>query len=79
MLTDQLPGDLFQPMPIIWLQVTADPTPQTNIYQCPVYKTSLRSGELLSTGHYTNYVMTIQLPSQDPEAFWVKRGVALLC
>lgn len=48
-------------------------------YACPLYRTSARAGTLSSTGHSTNYVTAIQLPSTNNHDFWVMRGVALLC
>eukprot|EP00658_Telonema_sp_P-2_P084456 TRINITY_DN9378_c0_g1_i3.p1 TRINITY_DN9378_c0_g1~~TRINITY_DN9378_c0_g1_i3.p1 ORF type:complete len:1690 (+),score=414.28 TRINITY_DN9378_c0_g1_i3:40-5109(+) len=49
-------------------------------YMCPIYRTGARRGVLATTGHSTNYVMSIKLPiprSTDP-AHWTKRGAAIM-
>ncbi len=45
-------------------------------YPCPVYRTQLRKGEITPTGHSTNYIFTLDLPSDVPPRHWINRGVA---
>jgi dynein heavy chain, axonemal len=49
-----------------------------NRFACPLFKTPDRKGVLMTTGHSTNYVCDIKLPTNVPAAHWVKRGVAML-
>ncbi|XP_063958044.1 dynein axonemal heavy chain 6-like isoform X2 [Lytechinus pictus] len=49
------------------------------VYECPLYRTSARSGTLSSTGLSTNFVTSIDLPTEQSPDFWIRRGVALLC
>ncbi|EGR32288.1 hypothetical protein IMG5_089580 [Ichthyophthirius multifiliis] len=74
---------LYQYMPHIWLIPTdkiQNYEHYINVYETPVYKTSKRAGNLSTTGHSTNYVLSIYLPIEKSSLpnHWVKRGVAAL-
>lgn len=53
--------------------------PKDTIFQCPLYKTSTRRGELSTTGHSTNFVMYMGVKTKLDSDHWVRRGVAMLC
>ena len=79
-LAESLPKILYDSLPVIWLK----PAIKTEIstegkYVSPVYKTSARQGQLSTTGHSTNFVLAINIPTIKPQKHWVLRGTCLLC
>jgi len=89
-LAESQPKELFVDFPAIHLtpQVNRKP-PTEGVYSCPCYKTTVRAGLLSTTGHSTNFVLMVELPSKEPcsgnfhkyietfSAHWIKRAVAL--
>jgi len=76
-LTDSKPKELYSDLPLIQLLPIADRVqPKTGIYNCPLYKVLSRRGTLSTTGHSTNYVMSLELTSAEEEAIWIRAGVA---
>ena len=69
-LVDPRPKELFSPMPVLHLvpeQFRKEP--QDGIYRCPVYKILTRTGVLSTTGHSTNFVFWLAVPSNKPTIF----------
>ena len=69
-LIDPKPKELFSPMPVIhMLPVQNREIPTGGIYRCPVYKVLTRTGTLSTTGHSTNFVTWIEIPSNKETIF----------
>jgi dynein heavy chain len=86
-LNDSLPKQLYTEVPVIHLQPEKDRVDKTeNVYRCPVYKILSRRGTLSTTGHSTNFIMWIEVPSnrtnitnfmgQSDQEEWIRAGVA---
>jgi dynein heavy chain len=79
-LCESKPKILHVHAPFMLLQPTllVDIKP-SHCYNCPVYRTAERRGVLATTGHSTNFLMSIRVPSKHPPSHWTRRGVAMLC
>jgi len=76
-LTDSTPKKLFVDLPLMHMvPVEERAIPDSGIYNCPVYKVLSRTGTLSTTGHSTNFVMWLEIPSARTEDVWIKAGVA---
>jgi dynein heavy chain, axonemal len=86
-LTDSLPKQLYADLPVIHLLPKRNRVePTGGIYRCPVYKILSRRGTLSTTGHSTNFIMWIEIPStrtnivnnegKADQEEWIRGGVA---
>jgi dynein heavy chain len=79
-LCESQPKVLFTPAPLFWLKpLLMKDIKEFACYDCPVYRTPDRRGVLATTGHSTNFVMYMKVPSVQPESHWTMRGVAMMC
>lgn len=79
MLVESRPKQLFTAAPLLWMQPTeVSQKRHFPNYLCPVYRTTERRGVLATTGHSSNFVTNVELPSDQPNDHWTRRGVAML-
>merc|ERR1719174_2859090 len=74
-IEESVPRVLFSLMPVIQLKpVIATELDRSGTYKCPLYKTSRRAGTLSTTGHSTDFVVPLDIPTEKPSGHWVRRG-----
>ncbi|TYZ58010.1 hypothetical protein PybrP1_003505 [[Pythium] brassicae (nom. inval.)] len=80
MIAESIPNELFDRMPVIWLKpMRREEYKPADVYECPLYKTSIRAGTLSTTGHSTNFVVSLDIPTDKDPDHWIRRGCAMLC
>lgn len=76
-LVDSRIGELFTRLPAVRF-IPCLELKRGDRYEAPLYKTQARSGVLSTTGHSTNFILSILLPSAYSSDFWILRGTALV-
>lgn len=71
-------GQMQSELPAMHMMPRQNFTRPADDYVAPLYKTSVRAGVLSTTGHSTNFVVSVHLPSKQNSDYWVCKGAALL-
>lgn len=65
------------------LKITFEPKltkdiPEFNCFECPLYITRERRGQLTTIGHSNNFILNINLKTKDNKKKWIKRGTGFV-
>lgn len=78
LIDESKPKELYTDVPVIhFLPKVNRELPTSGVYFCPLYKVLSRAGTLSTTGHSTNYVLFVELPTDLDQGVWIKAGVAM--
>lgn len=69
---------MYPSLPVLHINPVLELPNDDSRYVCPLYKTTVRAGVLSTTGHSTNFVVAILLPSRKKQSYWILKGTALL-
>lgn len=74
-------GGIHSELPVVHFLPTTAAQPSANVYECPVYKTSMRADSGSTASHDASYIVSVNLPVRPgtDANFWTLRGAALLC
>lgn len=80
-LIDNPLGQMYSVAPLIYFIPTDNAQQKEKEYAMPLYKTSVRQGTLSATGHSTNFILTVFIPTNNktPVDYWTLNGAALVC
>jgi Dynein, heavy chain len=78
-LEDSRPGEMYTEAPVIYFSPQENYTPEPIDYAMPVYKTTTRAGTLSTTGHSTNFIIAIDVPTKHKPEYWILNGAAFVC
>jgi dynein heavy chain len=70
---------MYDELPVFHFIPTQDFVRNKADYECPLYKTAVRAGVLTTTGASSNYVCSLDIPTERDPDYWVRMGVAALC
>jgi len=76
-LAPSLPKQLYSEFPLTHFSPVPDRKTPEGCYPCPTYRVLSRKGTLSTTGHSTNFVLSMDVASKEEPGHWIRAGVAL--
>ena len=77
-LDESEPKILYMKCSRVWFKPWKPEDFKTDTFtDTPIYKTSIRKGVLMTSGHSTNFVLLLRMPTRLAPNYWVKRGVII--
>ena len=74
MIAEARPGEMFANVPVVHFEPAQNHECPDTKYSCPCYKTSVRAGELSTTGMSTNFVLCVEVPTDCSSKKWILQG-----
>jgi dynein heavy chain len=75
-IEDSRRKELYTSLPAMHFLPIKNRVPEILDYRCPCYKVVSRKGVLLTTGHSTNFVLYLEMKTDQPCSKWIKAGMA---
>jgi len=78
-MADSLPGEPYATVPVMhFLPEEYHKTP-SNFHRIPMYRTSIRKGNISSLGASSNFILCVEAPTEKPRSYWTLKGAACIC
>jgi len=78
-MIESVPGQSYSTLPVVHFAPEPHHKKPDDAYHAPLYKTTVRKGNLSSLGQSTNFIVAVELPSHQQADYWIQMGAALVC
>ncbi|CCW68554.1 unnamed protein product [Phytomonas sp. Hart1] len=78
-MSDSLPGELYDTLPVIHFLPEPYHNKPDDYHAVSLYRTTVRAGVMSSLGASSNYVLSIEFPSNKSSDYWLLKGAACVC
>ncbi|KAH8608939.1 putative Dynein heavy chain N terminal region 2 domain1 [Trypanosoma vivax] len=78
-MADSLPGEPYSSLPVIHFLPEPYHRTEEGWQRVPLYRTVVRAGVISSLGASSNYVLSIEVPTDKQADYWLLMGAACVC
>jgi dynein heavy chain len=78
-MADSLPGEPYATLPVVHFLPESNHKTPNNFHRIPMYRTTVRKGNISSLGASSNFILAIEAPTDKPRSYWTLKGAACVC